>query len=75
MADNEQKTKPWSLIREIVQFVSTLLAIIISAITIIGKIGTANDNIDSMNKQITKQSSDIQNIREALIDKHIIKPK
>jgi hypothetical protein len=81
MADSEQKPektekgKSWSLIREIVQFVSTLLAITISLFTIIGKINSATDSLDQMKGQITKQSSDIQNIKDALIKKHIINPK
>jgi hypothetical protein len=81
MAESEQKpvtpekTKPWSLIREIVQFISTLLAIIISLITITGKINSATDSLEQVKGQITKQSNDIQSIREALIKKQIIEPR
>lgn len=81
MAESEQKqektekTKPWSLIREIAQFISTLLAIVISLFTITSKINTATDSIDQLKVQITKQSSDVQSIREALIKKQIIDPR
>jgi hypothetical protein len=84
MADSEQKSektektekvKPWPLIREIVQFISTLLAIIISLTTIVGKVNTATKSIDNLDSLIKKQTSEIQGIREALIYKKIIEPK
>jgi hypothetical protein len=84
MADSEQKpektektekTKPWSLIREIVQFISTLLAIIISLFTINKNIRTATDSINDMETMVKQQSSEIQSIREALVKNNIIQPK
>ena len=70
----EVKSKSWSMTREVAQFISIILGIILSLIALLSKVGTANDGIDNLNKEIVKQNKQIQDIREALIDKHIIKP-